>query len=720
MRQRYCRYMNDIRPSDALMSRIETQMCRELRQKRRRNPVPTRLTAVAAAAAALALAVVGLQSMRPRVDLVSPPSVSSPIATEAPAPTGEVMALSAANGTTAPLQISSTVDEAVSASIESDVLFGLKMTDETVAEIMTDVNYYYGCWSLQSWQAPLDIHSGSSADSPVIAQLVPGDVFWYADPTESWPDSQLRQIRWFDAATASMQTGWVNKPESSGETVELIELGIPGKTIADNAVMRNGASVNAPEIIALTEGQYLHLSHQVGNWIFATTAPFDQTGENPPLPTAGWVYVQDVVGLRYADDDVEPTAAPTVNPDLTYPPDDVRLELEMSSEAIFASSDVINSWDNILGFNDNLVGTHSSSIVEIHQSSELNSVVDEPLRPGTAYWPHKDASAGDIVDLTDEKGKKVGHAERVTYLNPETNTLKEGWKHTVYSAKPLPEVPDNPVETINKPGKVLLNDTPLRYGTSADAPVITILEEGRMLRLGYRVGNWIYASTDSFCQDGETAYTGWIHITEVAGVTWRTTINHVELTADEVNLRDKPDGNILAVLDKNTQISYGGATVPGKEGSWHFVTVGQLKGNVTGYISADYSKLHTFRLESELNLDGVISATLSYSDTAPFGAAEQTVTGEKLSILLERLKNACSESVYTEVCGEGTAQITLNYQDGHTVSLPLSGDSCTQVRHGDVTYDLKTDAERTERFLNDGGVGLSDILSPIFDQIKFS
>lgn len=417
------------------------------------------------------------------------------------------------------------------------------------------------------------------------------------------------------------------------------------------------------------------------------------------------------------------SAAPTEAPMMETVADSLqkneeRLELVMSDEAVFASSDVINSWDNIMGFADNLVGTHGSSIVEIHQSSELNSVVDEPLYPGTAYWPHEDVSAGDIVSLTNEKGKEVGYAVRVTYLNPETNTLKEGWIHTVYSAKPLPEVPDNPVETVNKPGKVLSGGTPLRYGTSADAPVITTLEEGKMLRLGYRVGNWVYASTD-FNPDGEKPVTGWIHITEVVGIRWRTTVNQVDLTADEVNLRDAPDGKVIAVLDKNIQISYGGATVPGEESDWHFVTVGQKKGNVTGYISADYSKLNTFRLGSELSMDDVVSASLSYTETAAFGAASQTVEGEKLALLLDRLQNAYSESVHTEVCGEGTAEITLTYADGHTVSLPLSGDSCTQVRCGDVVYDLKSDQERTERFLNDGGVNLSDILSPIFDQIKF-
>ena len=78
---------------------------------------------------------------------------------------------------------------------------------------------------------------------------------------------------------------------------------------------------------------------------------------------------------------------------------------------------------------------------------------------------------------------------------------------------------------------------------------------------------------------------------------------------------------------------------------------------------------------------------------------------EKLALLLDRLQNAYSESVHTEVCGEGTAEITLTYADGHTVSLPLSGDSCTQVRCGDVVYE---EAVTKASYITPvpGGVGL--------------
>lgn len=44
MKQRYYRYMNDIHPSDALTSRIEAEMCRELRRKRKKGPHPLALS----------------------------------------------------------------------------------------------------------------------------------------------------------------------------------------------------------------------------------------------------------------------------------------------------------------------------------------------------------------------------------------------------------------------------------------------------------------------------------------------------------------------------------------------------------------------------------------------------------------------------------------------------------------------------------------------------
>lgn len=84
MKQRYYRYMNDIHPSDVLTSRIETEMCRELRRKHRNRPTPARLVAVAAA---LVVVAAGIKIMHPRADVVSTPTVSAPSATEqAPTP----------------------------------------------------------------------------------------------------------------------------------------------------------------------------------------------------------------------------------------------------------------------------------------------------------------------------------------------------------------------------------------------------------------------------------------------------------------------------------------------------------------------------------------------------------------------------------------------------------------------------------------------------------
>lgn len=414
---------------------------------------------------------------------------------------------------------------------------------------------------------------------------------------------------------------------------------------------------------------------------------------------------------------MEPTPIPTVEPTVTvtYPPEEERLELEMGNRKLYTNHDVIREPGSMLIVENNLIGSSGSPLIEIHQGTELNSVVVAPLRPGDAYWPIKNDSG--IVQMTDTKGEDIGYAERVQYYDEATNTVKEGWKHTVY-AMTRPEVSENPVERILLPGEVRADDTPLRYGRNAEAPAVAMLQKDQFIGLAYRVGNWIYASTEPFCFNDEEPVTGWIHITEVLGASWHMNLNHVELLADSVNLRDKPDGKIIGSLNKNSVIYYSGDTVPGKSGDWHYVSVNWFKGTQNGYISADYAKLYVFPLESKLDMDGVVSATLSYSEPSPFGAAEQTIEGEKLALLLDRLRNARSTYVYQTVCGEGSSTITLKYADGNEVVLPIAADSCPYVRYGAITYDLKTDAERTERFLNDGGVGLSYILSPIFDQIK--
>lgn len=419
-----------------------------------------------------------------------------------------------------------------------------------------------------------------------------------------------------------------------------------------------------------------------------------------------------------------PSAAPTATLCATDVPDDTRLELEMSDELAFAAPSIIDDAEGAKLFDNCFVGARDSSSVELHQSSTLNSPVVALLRPGTAYWPHDED--GDIVDLTDGDGTVVGCATRVTYLHEETNALKEGWLHIIDDADPLPGTSDDAVEIVHLPGKVKSVGTVLRHGANADAPVVAALAEGQRLCLGFRVGNWLYASTEPFCADDETAVTGWIYIADVVGLNWRTAIDHVDLTTDGVNLRTAPDGELIYTLSLSDaeadMITYSGITIPGKSGDWHYVSVGAgfFEDIVqTGYINADLSRLHTFRLGSELALDGVISATLNYSGGSALGASEQSVSGERLDLLLERLHGAYSQWTDVEVCAEGIAQITLTYADGHTVSLPLSGDSCTQVRWENVVYDLRTDAERTEHFLNDGGVSLSDILSPIFDQIRF-
>lgn len=438
----------------------------------------------------------------------------------------------------------------------------------------------------------------------------------------------------------------------------------------------------------------------------------------PHTATAAPTAIVETTAVPTASPTAAPTESPSVEPASVYPPEEIRLELEMSDEGVFLSPNVANSEFKL--FQDYLAGssTHGASIVEICQGPELNSVVVAPLSPGTAYWPM--TGEDDLVAITDKKGKEVGYAQRVQYLDEASNTLKEGWKHTIHAADPLPEVPDNPVEEITLPGRVKVENAAVRYGRSSDAPVIASLEKDQLIAIDSRVGNWLYVSTEPFSMNSEPPVFGWIHISEVVGARWRESFLKVDLLAQEVNLRESPDGKVVATLNKNLPITYCNTTVPGKKSEWHYVYVGGHSKvlPVSGYVSAEYTKLNTFWLESELSFDGVVSATLFYSENTPFGATLQTVDGEKLDLLLERLRNAYSELVYSPVCGEGAASITLTYADGHTVTLPIAGDGCPQIRYGAVTYDLKTDAERTAGFLNDASAGIEDILPPIFDQIK--
>ena len=200
----------------------------------------------------------------------------------------------------------------------------------------------------------------------------------------------------------------------------------------------------------------------------------------------------------------------SVNP--SSAPDEILLEIEMSDRELFTNNDVIREPRSMLVFENNLVGSNDSLLVEIHQGTELNSVVIAPLRPGDAYWPVRNSDAN--MQVTDTKGNDVGYTELVQFYDEKSNTVKKGWKHTLYEMTPL-EVPDNPVEPVLIPGIVRADNTSLRYGKNAEAPAVAVLQKDQHIGLAYRVGNWIYASTEPFCFGYETPVTGWIHVSEV-------------------------------------------------------------------------------------------------------------------------------------------------------------------------------------------------------------
>lgn len=696
MKQRYVDYMKGVHPRRAFLDGLEAEMNRTLQRGRRRIP-QTRM--IAAAAAAVALAVIGLRmiAVRPTDVIGQPPVVTAASALPDDSPLSQG---SEPECTPAPT-------DACSDPSESGALFALQMIEEDAPEApAADANPWYGCRLLTC--ETLTVYAENSTDSEIAAILQIGDAIWYDNPDGPTSDGSLQAIRWWNGS--GMQTGWAGGFEPSDAESPLRALECTGKIRAPGVAMRYGAAIRSPEIARLDEGQYLSLYYQYGNWVFASTAPYDQTGEAPDPPAAGWIHVQDLWGIA------APSSEPTASSITTA--DDMRLELAFSGGAYWTTPDIVeNSFARAMMFEDNLVGAHDSLPLEIRSGPDPDSPLIATLLPGTAYWlpdPPDDLhpSAVDSGCLT------------VRWLDEGTNELVDGWMCVRCDGSSGKDA-DNPVEPVQLPGRVCAEGACLRYGRSEDAPVIAELEVGQKLRLAYRAGNWIYASTEHFLEDGEAAATGWIHISEVEQLQWRTSIHCVELLADAVNVRDQPDGEIVATITREAAaqgaIRYGGATVPGQKGDWHYVILDRFsQAPVTGYISADLAHLNTFALGDELSLDGVVSCTLRYASAgyADGRLIEETISGERLHAWLARLSGASSAALDEPVCGEGAASLTLVWEDGREAELPLSGDSCTRVRHEDVTYDLRTPAERTAAFLNDGGVNLFDILPQYFDAFR--
>lgn len=412
-----------------------------------------------------------------------------------------------------------------------------------------------------------------------------------------------------------------------------------------------------------------------------------------------------------------------------YPPEDEPWGLEILAEGVWPTEPTAHvtsqSYQAALMFENHLVGGGSENdYVTIHESPDGSAILAE-LHPGDAYWPAKGI---DMQIIYDEKGQNAGYAEQVMWLGSD-NILHTGWKRKLYSDAPAKQASENPVVTLARPGRVRADGTALRYGKNAEAPVVAVLEEGAVLGLQAQVGNWVYASTELFRKDGEQPVTGWIHVTEVVGLHWNVSIDHVDLTVDKANIRDLPDGKIIGTVTKNDasggSLRYLNITVPGKEGDWHYVSLNGFNakdGALSGWIFADLTKLYTFPLRQNLSMENVVSATLAYAPTELYpdvDARSQTVTGEKLARLLERMENAVSEAVHTPVCGDGVATITLAYSDGHEEITYLAADSCPQLRYGDVTYDLRSEEERSFGYMQEYNYSLHEILGPLFDEIAF-
>lgn len=695
MRQRYNQYMRTIRPSEEYRDKLERSMIRELRKRQSRKFIlPKTAAAVAAAAAALVLVFTGVRHILPaRPDNVvfsNPGASASPTA----APTPQVTAPGV-----------------------------LEMLDETVYVTWSDANPMFGCHLLVNEAV------GVFTENEAI-KLTPGTAYWYLQTDQAAPDENMDYIQWWDEANEKLCEGWADPPFVTDEESPLVSLGIPGRVREGNTPMRIGPDFSAPENTWLEEDQYIHLFAQKNGWIFASTAPFDVSDGDTAFPLCGWVYAGDLVGLKYEGQEIEPETADPLSHPAEYPPEDEPwgLEMDKTGEGVWPTDYSVHitghGYQSVLAFENYLVGGGTESdYVSIYDSPDRNGKLLTELQPGDAYWPVKGA---DMEIIYSESGNNAGYAQKVMYLAGD-NTLAEGWKFKLYSDTPK-EAKDNPVEHITRPGKVRHDNTAIRYGRSGDAPVVALLEEGQILGLEAQVGNWIYASTELFRKDGEQPVTGWIHVTEVIGLYWNVSIDHIDLTVDKANIRDLPDGEIINTVTKNDASSgalrYLGITAPGKEGDWHYVSLNGFgtKGEpVYGWIFADLAKLYTFNLSEKLPLENVVSATLAYAPTEQYPEAEarsQTVDGEKLQTLLARMSNALSIETHTPVCGDGVATITLKYADGSEAVTYLAADGCPQLRYGDVTYDLRTKEERAYDYMQEDSYDLREILG-LFDEIAF-
>lgn len=355
---------------------------------------------------------------------------------------------------------------------------------------------------------------------------------------------------------------------------------------------------------------------------------------------------------------------------------------------------------------------------EIHETPDADSPVLGTLAPGDAYWP---------VYASQESGDSAGNAERITWWNG--TALQTGWRIASDDLK-APGAP--PYELVRLPGKVR-RETALRYGRDPDAAAVATLNENALIYLYARYGDWLYVTTNGF--DEEQVWAGWLPVDSVWALKWRdpTLLSQVELLAERVNLRDAPDGKIIATLsraeidaqrqDGVQALIYTGTTVPGKSGDWYFVTYGVFmskKGATTGYLSAEFAKIHSVTLGEELDLDGVVSAALRIRPDSLIPDAitfEQTLTGEALEGLKARLKGAGAVTSFERLCIPGIAEIRLTYADGSVVPLAISADDCPRLAFNGMIYDYRTAAERTEAFLNEGGKSAMDVLPEHFDQL---
>lgn len=268
----------------------------------------------------------------------------------------------------------------------------------------------------------------------------------------------------------------------------------------------------------------------------------------------------------------------------------------------------------------------------------------------------------------------------------------------------------------------------LRYGRRADAPRVAGLFEGMMLTIIAQDGEWLFCSRDGW--DGDSgwdggAVEGWLHMSEVTVLTWREPVDRLTLKAERVYCYSVPGksqwGSLTQADCDSGTYAAGTCVYDDGERTWQSVYHSDDKFSGWGWIEANWVETNTFLLSDEVDLTGVVSATLAQIPGKDGETVRsETVSDERLAEMLDRLNGArAASTVYApERPGkDDTLRLTLAFADGHTLECGVQ--AWDELRVGQVVYDLMTNDERADYLLRREGrpeYGEGSILGRYFDR----